>query len=103
MGEKIKRTGNEAVERWQQKMPKFFRYIMWVCVLICGTATAVHVFFTQFGITPHDWWLDILPYLTGIPFGMAFMCKFTVDGGFRQKQMDNIQKRANTVLYKDDF
>lgn len=90
MGEMIKQTGNEAVERWHRKMPKFFRHIMWVCICIASTATAVHVYFTQFGIQPHEWWLNVLPYLTGIPVGMACICKFTVDGGYRNKQMDKM-------------
>ena len=99
MGEIIKQTGNEAVERWRKKMPKFFRHVMWLCVLVAGAATAVHVYFTQFGIQPHEWWTDVLPYLTGVPIGMAFCCKFTVEGGFRDKQMDKLN---NTILDKDD-
>ena len=100
MGEAIKETGNEALKRWQEKMPKFFRRIMWLCICIASTATAVHLYFTHFGIQPHEWWLNVLPYLTGIPFGMAFMAKFTVDGGFRDKTMDTIDK--HTILDKDD-
>lgn len=99
MGEVIKQTGNEAVERWHKKMPKFFQRIMWLCILVAGMATTVHVYFTQFGIQPHQWWNDVLPYLTGIPIGMAFLAKFTVDGGYRNKQMDKLN---NTVLDKDD-
>lgn len=98
MGERIKHC--ELVERWRKKMPKFFRRVMWLCICIAGTATGVHVYFNHFGITPHEWWTDILPYVTGIPVGAAIACKLTVDGGFRQKQMDKIE---NTILEKDDF
>ena len=100
MGEAIKNTGNEVVERWQQKMPKFFKRIMQICICIASTATAIHVYFNQFGITPHEWWNNVLPYLTGVPLGMALMAKFTVDGGYRDKTIDSINK--NTVLDKDD-
>lgn len=100
MGEQIRKTGNEALDRWQQKMPKFFRLIMRVCICIASTATAIHVYFTHFGIQPHEWWNDVLPYLTGIPLGMALMAKFTVDGGYRDKTIESISK--NTILDKDD-
>lgn len=100
MGEQIKQTGNEAVRRWHEKMPRFFQRVFWTCICIAGAATAIHVYFTQFGIQPHEWWNDVLPYLTGVPIGMAFMAKFTVDGGFRDKTLDSINK--NTILDKDD-
>ena len=33
MGEHIKNTGNELKERWHQKMPPFF---YWLVVVACG-------------------------------------------------------------------
>ena len=44
--------------------------------------------------------LELLPYVTGIPVGVAICSKLTVDGGFRKKQMEKIE---NTILEKDDF
>lgn len=101
MGEEIKKTGNEAVRRWQEKMPKFFRWMMYLCGLIAGTTIVVNTFFVNFGIQPHEWWTDLCPYLTGVPIGMMFAAKFTCDGGFRDKSMECLDK--NTVIDKDDF
>ena len=98
MGETIKETGNEAVKRLKEKMPKFFRWMMYLCALIGGTALAVNTAILAAGATPHDWWVDIFPYLIGVPAGAAFACRFTVDGGFREKQMEN----HVTILEKDD-
>ena len=100
MGESIKRTGNEAVERWHQKMPRFFRIVMYLCAMVVGMTVAVNTAFASFGIQPHDWWTDICPYLIGVPVGVGFCCKFTVEGGFREKTMDKINN--NTLLDKDD-
>jgi hypothetical protein len=100
MGEQIKQTSNEAVERWHKKMPRFFRWMMYLCGLVVGTAVAVNTFFNSFGIQPHEWWTDILPYLTGVPFGMMFAAKFTCDGGFRDKSMGSLD--GHTILDKDD-
>jgi hypothetical protein len=98
MGEAIKKTSNEAVRRWKEKMPKFFRWIMYICALIGGTALAVNTAILAAGATPHDWWVDIFPYLIGVPAGAAFVSRFTVDGGYRDKQIE----RHNTILDKDD-
>ena len=100
MGEEIKKTGNEALKRWQEKMPKFFRVVMWICALISGTALAVNTAILAAGAQPHDWWVEIFPYLIGVPAGMGFCCRFTVDGGYRDKAMGQINK--NTILDKDD-
>lgn len=97
MGEEIKSTGNEAVKRWQKKMPKFFRMMMWICALISGTALAVNTAILAAGAQPHEWWQEIFPYLIGVPAGGMFICKFTCDGGFRDKAISQ-----NTVLDKDD-
>lgn len=100
MGEQIKQTGNEAVERWHKKMPSFFRRMIYLCMLVLGTAIAVNTLFKYFDIQPHQWWTDVLPYLTGVPFGMMFAAKFTCDGGFRDKIMGSLDK--HTILDKDD-
>ena len=61
MGEEIKKTGNEAVKRWKEKMPKFFRVVMWICALISGTALAVNTAILAAGAQPHDCWVEIFP------------------------------------------
>ena len=67
----------ELKTRWQNAMPKFFRRMMWICGLISGTALAAHESMALAGIQPHDWWIDIEPYLVAVPAGAMFACKFT--------------------------
>lgn len=86
-------------KRWKRHMPKFFKRIFWVCSLVSGTALAANTALQAAGVQPHDWWLDISPYLIGIPAGAAFICKFTVSGGMPDdKKEDN-----NTILDHDNF
>ena len=75
--------------RWKKAMPKFFKKLMYIFIFIGGTAIAAHVAMTTFGITPHDWWLNISPYIIGGSAGGAFACKFTVNGGFRGEKIDH--------------
>ena len=101
MGEVIKKTGNEVVGRWQKKMPKFFRWMMYICAFVAGLALSVNTAITLGGGTTHEWWNDLYPYLLGVPAGAAFCAKFTCDGGFRDKSMDKLNK--NTILDHDNF
>jgi hypothetical protein len=89
----------EAKSRWSRKMPKFFRIIMWVCGFVSGTALAVNTAIMAAGAQPHDWWVNIFPYLIGIPAGAMFACKFTVSGGMPG---DRVIENHNTILDKDD-
>ena len=68
---------NELKSRWRNAMPKFFSRVCWTCSLISGTALAANEAMQVAGIQPHQWWLDIAPYLIGVPAGMAFAAKFS--------------------------
>ena len=63
--------------RWQNAMPKFFRCVFYVSSLVSGTALAVNTALQAAGVSPHDWWNDLMPYLIGFPAGIAFAAKFT--------------------------
>lgn len=102
MGEHIKKTGNEVVERWHKKMPKFFRQLVVLCVCIVGTAFGINTMLQMTGATPHYWWTNAYPLLIGIPTGMAIVCKLTVAGGYKDIDPDNLTK-GNTILDKDNF
>ena len=69
--------------RWNNAMPRFFRYVCWIGALVSGTAIAVNTAIVAGGGITHEWWNDIYPYLVGIPAGAAFVAKFTqqYDGG----------------------
>lgn len=88
MEEIIKKTGNEVVGRWQQKMPRFFRQLVVLCACVAVTAYVVNTVMTVGGATPHEWWTDIYPLLLGVPAGMIVVCKLTVAGGYKDIDPD---------------
>lgn len=90
MGERIKKTGNEAVERWHLKMPRFFRLLVVLCCCTVGTAFGVNTMLNMTGAVAHEWWTDIYPLLIGVPTGMAIVCKLTVAGGYKDIDPDDI-------------
>jgi magnesium-transporting ATPase (P-type) len=81
MGESIRHS--EVVERWQQKMPRFFRQLTVVCACIATVAFTVNTAMNQAGATPHEWWTDVYPYLIGVPVGVIMASKLTVAGGYK--------------------
>ena len=100
----IREFWKELCQRWKNHMPLFFRRVMWACALISGTAGAAHTAMTSFGIQPHDWWLDIVPYLIAFPAGVAFACKFTQE--YTGRPIDyadhrRAEKSGTTILDKD--
>lgn len=108
MGEQVKEFGNTITSRWKNRMPKFFRVIFMVCSLTSGTAIAINTAILAAGSTPHEWWNELMPYLIGIPAGMAFVAKFTqsygVDGRpIEYDDMRKAEKGGNTILDKDNF
>lgn len=90
MGEQIIRTKNEAVERWQQRMPRFFRRIVYLCAIVATTAFAANQVMQIGGAEPHQWWHDIYPSLLAVPVGMIVVCKLTVAGGYKDIDLDKL-------------
>ena len=99
MGEAIKNTGNEAVRRWHEKMPKFFRWLMTLAIGVITTASAINFGMPALGAEHSEWWPEVYRYIIGICIGVAMASKFTCDGGFREKQSDKV---SNTILDRDD-
>ena len=101
------RTWWETVSgRWQNSMPKFFKVVFWICSLVSGTALAVNTAVVAGGGTTHEWWVDVYPYLIGIPAGMAFVCKFTQTYGRDGKPIEYDEHRRHeregrTILDED--
>ena len=98
MGEQIRNTGNEMVERWKGKMPKFFRWLLTLAIGVITTASAIHFGAPVLGVEHSEWWPEVYRYIISSSLGVAAVCKFTVDGGFREKQIE----KHNTILEKDD-
>ena len=53
----------EVRQRWNKKMPKFFKKIFGVAASIGGIALAINTAMISGGATPPEWWNDVFPYL----------------------------------------
>lgn len=100
MGEQIKQTGSEMMERWHQRMPRFFYWLVVIACGIGGTAFAINSGVPALGGTLHDWWTDIYSYIIGACIATIFVCKFTVAGGYKKIDPDDLTKGRN-ILDKD--
>lgn len=97
MGEQFKNTGNEAVERWHKKMPRFFYWIVVIACGVGGTAFAINSGVPALGGTLADWWTDIYSYVIGGCIATVFVCKFTVAGGYKNIDPDKIIRGGEVV------
>ena len=100
MGEQIIKTGNEAVQRWHQKMPRFFYWIVVVACGVGGLAFTINSALPALGGTHADWWPDVYRYILGACIGIVFVCKFTVAGGYRDINPDKVL-RNNQIIDRD--
>ena len=100
MGEQIKRTGNEIVERWHQKMPRFFYWIVVVVSCIVSTAFAINTGVPAMGGTLPEWFTDIYSHILTCGIGIIAVCKFTVAGGYKNINPDDITN-GNAIVDKD--
>lgn len=82
--------GNELVDRWHQRMPRFFYWIVVVACGIGGTAFAINTGVPLLGGTLHEWWTDIYSYIIGACIATVVVCKFTVAGGYKALDPDKI-------------
>ena len=97
MGEQIIRTGSEAVERWHQKMPRFFYWLVVIACGIGGLAFAINNGIPALGGTHSDWWADVYRYILGACIGVVFVCKFTVAGGYKKIDPDKVLRGGEVV------
>lgn len=97
MGEIIKQTGNEMMERWHHKMPRFFYWLVVIACGIGGTAFAINTGVPALGGQLHEWWTDIYSYVVGGCIGTIVVCKFTVAGGYKHVNPDNLMKGKHVM------
>ena len=88
---------NEFQQRWKEAMPRFFKRVCWACSLISGTALAVNTAVMAAGAEMPEWWTQAFPYLVGIPAGMAFIAKFTVNGGYSAELKQKEESRKQNI------
>ena len=100
MGEQIIKTGNEAVQRWHQRMPRFFYWIVVIACGVGGCAFAINNGIPALGGTHAEWWPDAYRYILGACIGIVFVCKFTVAGGYREIDPDKVL-RNNQIVDRD--
>lgn len=97
MGEQIKQTGNELRERWHQRMPRFFYWIVVIACGVGGCAFTVNSALPALGGTHAEWWPDAYRYILGACIGIVFVCKFTVAGGYRDIDPDKVLRGDQLV------
>lgn len=64
-------------DRWKSSTPKFFKNVLKIGLSISAIALAIHLAVSTAGAIEPQWWLDLYPYLIGIPAGMAAVAKLT--------------------------
>lgn len=96
MSDKIRFTAGEIKERWHQKMPRFFYWIVVIATCVGSTAFAINSGVPALGGTLHEWWTDSYSYVIGGCIGIITVCKFTVAGGYKDIDPDDMSKGTNT-------
>lgn len=100
MGRRFRRTRKEIQERWHEKMPRFFYWMVVVACGIGGTAAAINIGLPMAGGTHSEWWDEAFRYIFSTCVGVVFACRFTVAGGYKDIDPDKLT-RGNMVLDKD--
>ena len=90
MGEQIKNTGNELKERWHQKMPRFFYWLVVIACGIVGLAFTINTCVPILGGTLDEWFTDWYGRIISTCSGVVFACKFTVAGGYKKIDPDKM-------------
>ena len=92
-------------QRWTNTMPKFFKWVFGVFSFIGGLAVAINEGLEVSHAQPHQWWIDVYPYLIGSSFGAAFVAKFTQTYGKDGKPIEKnkSEESSNTILDSDNF
>lgn len=90
MGEKIKHTGNELMERWVQRMPRFFQMIVKIVLSIAATATTVNFAVPALGGTLYEWWPGVYTNILVGSICVLMVCKLTVAGGYKKLDPEDL-------------
>ena len=100
MGEQIKKTENEMIGRWHQKMPRFFYWLVVIACGIGGLAFAINTGVPALGGTLDEWWTEWYGRILSGCIGVVFACKFTVAGGYKKVNPDDMAN-GRIILDKD--
>lgn len=100
MSSLLRLTGNEVVERWHRKMPRFFRQLAVLCTCIAGVAYAINEGLPALGGTHSEWWEEAYRYIVSACIGIVATCKLTVAGGYKHVNPGRLTN-GNTILDED--
>lgn len=64
-------------DRWLSKSPKIFRKITNIGCSVSAIALSVNLSLVASGAVQPTWWVNLFPYLVGVPAGMAAIAKLT--------------------------
>lgn len=84
--ERIKNLFKTIKDRWNSKSPKLFKRITNIGCSVSAIAISVNLALVASGANEPQWWVNIFPYLVGIPAGMAAVAKLTKENGRQDNQ-----------------
>ena len=73
-------------DRWKAESPILFKRITSIGCTISAIAISVNLALAASGANEPQWWVNIFPYLVGIPAGMAAVAKLTKENGRQDNQ-----------------
>lgn len=73
----VSRWWEVVTSRWKATTPKFFKWVVRIGLSVSTVAMAIHVALVAGGASEPVWWMEIYPYLIGVPAGMAAVAKMT--------------------------
>lgn len=73
----MKKVWSIIKERWQAKMPKFFKWVLGIALSISSVALAINTALISGNAVIPEWWNTIYPYCIGMGAGMAAVAKLT--------------------------
>lgn len=66
-------------DRWNADSPILFKRITNIGCSVSAIAISVNLALSASGANEPHWWVNVFPYLVGIPAGMAAVAKLTRD------------------------